>query len=95
MKYIPILCTLLFLAALMAMRPLDALNDTGVTLENVRQGALINLAEDNYFLFNSTSAMRTIAKRIPENAQATTVRALGKLVRSYVESDNFKQEYRQ
>lgn len=39
--------------------------------------------------------MRTIAKPIPENAQATTVRALGKLVRSYVESDNFKQEYRQ
>ncbi|MCP1383558.1 hypothetical protein [Runella salmonicolor] len=95
MKYIPILCTLLFLAALMAMRPLDALTDTGVTFENVRQGVLDNLAEEKYFLFNSTSAMRKIAKGIPENAQATTVRALGKWVRSYVESDNFKQEYRQ
>lgn len=95
MKYIPILCTLLFLAALMAMKPLDALNDTGVTLENVRQGTLNNLAEEKHFLFNSTSAMRKIAKRIPENAQATTVRALGKLVRSYVESDNFNREYRQ
>lgn len=92
MKYLPIFCTLLFL---IAMKPLDALNDTGVTLENVRQGALTNLAEDNYFLFNSTSAMRKIAKAIPQNAQATTVRALGKLVRSYVESDNFKKEYRQ
>ncbi|NBB17967.1 hypothetical protein GVN20_01245 [Runella sp. CRIBMP] len=95
MKYIPILCTILFLAALMAMKPLDALTDTGVTLQNVRQGVLENLAEENYFLFNSTSAMRKIAKGIPENAQATTVRALGKWVRSYVESDNFKQEYRQ
>ncbi|RDB03607.1 hypothetical protein DVG78_23175 [Runella aurantiaca] len=79
----------------MAMKPLDALTDTGVTLQNVRQGVLDNLAEENYFLFNSTSAMRKIAKGIPQNAQATTVRALGKWVRSYVESDNFKQEYRQ
>jgi hypothetical protein len=95
MKYIPILCTLLFLAALIAMKPLDALTDTGVTLDNVRQGVLNNLAEEKHFLFNSTPAMRKIAKRIPENAQAATVKALGKLVRTYVESDYFKQEYRQ
>ncbi|WP_428668342.1 hypothetical protein [Runella sp.] len=95
MKYIPIFCILLFLAALMAMRPLDVLTDTGVTIHNVRQGTLDNLAENRFFLFNSTSAMRKIAKHIPANAQASTVRALGKFVRTYVESDNFKEEYRQ
>ncbi|MFN8344660.1 MAG: hypothetical protein U0X91_06640 [Spirosomataceae bacterium] len=95
MKTIPLLCTLLFLAALLAMKPLDVLTDTGVTLDNVRTGTLSNLAEEKHFLLNSTSAMRKTAKRIPENVQATTVRALGKWVRSYVESDHFNQEYRQ
>lgn len=95
MKYIPILCTILFLAALMAMRPVDILSDTGVTLRDVRQGALDNLNEEPYFFFNSTSAMRSIAKRIPENTRGAAVRTLGKFVKAYVESEEFKEEYRQ
>lgn len=78
---------------LMAARVADVLSDTGVTMDNVRQGTLQNLTEERWFQFRSTNAMRQMARRIPESSRATAVRALGKVVRSYCESAEFKKEF--
>ncbi|WP_040005801.1 hypothetical protein [Fibrisoma limi] len=78
---------------LLAARTTDVLTDTGVTMENIRNDALANLTAEQWFSFNSTSAMRKMAKRIPEGSRATAVRALGSMVRTYVESNDFKTHY--
>ncbi|GAB3049601.1 hypothetical protein [Spirosoma pulveris] len=82
-------------ASLIALRPADVLTDTGVTMANIEQAALTNLKADGSAYVEPTALMRRMARRIPTDAQAATVRALGKVVRAYVESDAFKQLYRQ
>ncbi len=89
------LTALALVATLIAFRPTDVLTDTGVTEANIEAGALTNLHTEGSFYFESTSLMRRMARRIPADAQAATVRALGKVARAYVESDAFKQAYRQ
>lgn len=87
--------TLTIVGTLVALRSTDVLTDTGVTKANIEAGALTNLNTEGSFYFESTARMRQMARRIPTDAQAATVRALGKVVRAYVESDAFKQAYRQ
>lgn len=90
-----VLTSLALVTTLVALRPSDVLTDTGVTQANIEAGALANLNTDGSFYFETTSLMRRMARRIPADAQAATVRSLGKVVRAYVESDAFKQAYRQ
>lgn len=77
----------------LAARTPDVLTETGVTMDNIREDVLSNLTEDQWFLFNSTGTMRKVAKRIPEGSRAGAVRALGRVVRAYVESQDFRNEY--
>ena len=81
------------LVGLAAARTADVLTDTGVTMNNIRRDALDNLTSERWFFFNSTRAMRTMARRIPEGSRATAVRALGKVIRTYCESTEFKNDY--
>ncbi|RIV19851.1 hypothetical protein DYU11_23295 [Fibrisoma montanum] len=78
---------------LLAARTTDVLTDTGVSMDNIREDVLTNLTAEQWFSFNSTGAMRRMAKRIPEGSRATAVRALGRVVRSYVESGDFNNQY--
>ncbi|MBO0952577.1 hypothetical protein [Fibrella forsythiae] len=82
-------------ASLVALRPADVLTDTGVTMANIEQAALVNLKADGSLYVEPSALMRRMARRIPTDVQAATVRALGKVVRTYVESDAFRQAYRQ
>ncbi|RIV23534.1 hypothetical protein DYU11_11125 [Fibrisoma montanum] len=77
----------------LAARPTDVLTQTGVTLEAIRQHAVTNLTEDHSFSFTSTVTMRKLARRLPKGSQATVVRSLGRVVRSYVEAETFENEY--
>ncbi|MBO0930256.1 hypothetical protein [Fibrella aquatilis] len=81
--------------SLVALRSTDVLTDTGVTMANIEEAALTNLKADGSFYVEPTALMRRMARRIPTDAQAATVRALGQVVRTYVESDAFRQAYRQ
>lgn len=80
-------------AGLSAARTADILSDTGVTMENIRRDAIANLTSESWFFFNSSSAMRKMARRIPEGSRATAVRTLGNVVRKYCESTEFKNDY--
>ena len=77
----------------LAARPTDVLTQTGVTLETIRQHAVTNLTENQSFTFSSTATMRKLARRLPKGSQATVVRSLGRVVRSYVETETFQTEY--
>lgn len=83
------------LVTLVATRPADVLTETGVTTENIRASALTNLTNEGSFYFETTTLMRRMTRRIPADAQAATIRALAKAVRAYVESDAFRQAFRQ
>ncbi len=87
--------SLAIVGTLIALRPADVLTDTGVTMPNIEAGVLTNLNTEGSFYFVTTARMRQMARRIPADAQAATVRALGRVVRAYVESYAFKQAYRQ
>ena len=80
---------------LMAANPGDVTTELGIEMPKLRHDVLSNLKEENWFFFNVTNSMRQVAHRIPEGSRATTVRALGKAVRAYVESSVFKNEWRQ
>lgn len=80
---------------LMAARSSDVLSDLGISLDKLRYDVLTNLKEPKWFFFNTTSTMRTMARRIPESSRAATVRILGKTVRTYVESSAFRQTWLQ
>ncbi|RYC66618.1 hypothetical protein [Spirosoma sordidisoli] len=82
-------------ASLVALGLADVLTDTGVTMANIEAAALANLKADGLFYVEPTALMRRITRRIPADAQAATVRALGRVVRTYAESDAFRQTYRQ
>jgi hypothetical protein len=78
-----------------AMRPADVLKDTGVTMTHVRTSALMNMENEGELIFHTNGLMREASLRIPAGSRAATVRMLGSVVRSYVESDAFAQAYRQ
>ncbi|QIP12670.1 hypothetical protein G8759_08550 [Spirosoma aureum] len=80
---------------LIAARSSDVLADLGIGLGKLQQDVLLNLKEPKWFFFNSTSTIRTMARRLPESSRAATVRTLGKTVRTYVESSVFRQEWLQ
>ncbi|MBD2753642.1 hypothetical protein [Spirosoma validum] len=80
---------------LMAANPGDVTTELGLEMPKLRHDVLLNLKEEKWFFFNATSAMRQVAQRIPEGSRATTVRALGKTVRAYIESSVFRNEWRQ
>ncbi|MCK8491150.1 hypothetical protein M0L20_04755 [Spirosoma sp. RP8] len=80
---------------LMAARTSDVLADVGIGLDKLRYDVLTNLKEPKWFFFNSTSTIRSMARRLPESSRPATVRALGKTVRAYVESSVFRQEWLQ
>lgn len=88
-------CSLTILITLIALCPIDVLTDTGVTMNDIETATLTNLNSQGSFYVETTSLMRRAARRVPADAQAATVRALGQVVRAYVESDAFKQAYRQ
>ncbi|GAB4025776.1 hypothetical protein [Spirosoma gilvum] len=80
---------------LVAARVSDVMSELSIETGKLRQDVLLNLKEPQWFFFNATSSMRQMARRIPESSRATTVRALGKVVRAYVESSNFKDAWLQ
>ncbi|WP_420150833.1 hypothetical protein [Spirosoma sp.] len=80
---------------LMAANPGDVTTELGIEMPKIRQDVLLNLKEEKWFFFSATHSMRQVAHRIPEGSRATTVRALGKAVRAYVESSVFKNEWLQ
>ncbi|QJW88316.1 hypothetical protein HNV11_02470 [Spirosoma taeanense] len=80
---------------LMATRPIDVMTDLGISSDKLRQDVFLNLKEPKWFFFNASGSMRQMARRIPESSRAATVRALGKVVRLYVESTQFRQEWLQ
>lgn len=80
---------------LMAANPGDVTTELGIEMPKLRQDVLSNLKEEKWFFFNATHSMRQVAQRIPEGSRATTVRALGKTIRAYVESSVFKREWLQ
>ncbi|WP_461104697.1 hypothetical protein [Spirosoma koreense] len=80
---------------LMAARTGDVMTELGIEAPKLRHDVLLNLKEPNWFFFNATGSMRQMARQLPETSRASTVRALGKVVRVYVESSVFKQEWLQ
>ena len=80
---------------LMAARSSDVMADLGIESGTLRQDVLLNLKEPTWFFFNSNATMRKLARRVPETSRAATVRALGKIVRTYVESATFRQDWLQ
>ncbi|MDJ1501364.1 hypothetical protein [Xanthocytophaga agilis] len=94
MKTIIGVCGLILLAGwLTAARPGDALSDLGMKMYDVETGVLENVKNESAWYFFSSSAMRKVARQIPESARAEAVKTLGKVVRSYVESPEFKKQY--
>ncbi|WP_020595824.1 hypothetical protein [Spirosoma panaciterrae] len=80
---------------LVAARVSDVMTELSIDTGKLRQDVLLNLKEPQWFFFNATSSMRQMARRIPESSRTTTVRALGHVVRTYVESSNFKDAWLQ
>ncbi len=93
-KKIYLAAVLAGLSLLVAMRPADVLTDTGVTMTNVKEGVMTNLEKEGKFTFYTNFAIRKAAMQIPAGSRANTVRMLGKVVRSYVESAAFADNYR-
>ncbi|MVM41965.1 hypothetical protein GO730_37075 [Spirosoma sp. HMF3257] len=90
--------TLLTLAVsywLVAARSGDVMTDLSIQTGKLRQDVLLNLKESKWFFFTATASMRQMARRLPESSRGATVKALGKVVRAYVESSTFKQEWLQ
>ncbi|MBC7893750.1 MAG: hypothetical protein H7Y12_16140 [Sphingobacteriaceae bacterium] len=81
------------LGGLLAAQSSDILADLGVTRADLRRDVLPNLTEPQWFFFHSTKPMRKLARQLPEGSRATAVRALGKVVRAYCASDEFRQDY--
>ncbi|GAB4014801.1 hypothetical protein GCM10028808_38370 [Spirosoma migulaei] len=73
----------------------DVMSELTIQSGKLRQDVLLNLKEPNWFFFNATASMRQVARRLPESSRGATVRALGKVVRAYIESTTFKNEWRQ
>ncbi|GAB3955991.1 hypothetical protein GCM10028805_44510 [Spirosoma harenae] len=73
----------------------DVMSELNIETGKLRQDVLLNLKEPQWFFFNTTGSMRQMARRIPESSRTTTVRALGKVVRAYVESSTFKDVWLQ
>ncbi|CCH01410.1 hypothetical protein FAES_3402 [Fibrella aestuarina BUZ 2] len=86
---------LLILPISIALRTGDVLTDVGVTMADVRTGTLHCLRHEGLLSFTPSSAIRAAAARIPPGSRAATVQLLGKVVRSYVESDAFRHDYQQ
>ncbi|MBN8824363.1 MULTISPECIES: hypothetical protein [unclassified Spirosoma] len=80
---------------LVAARMSDVMTELSIDTGKLRQDVLLNLKEPQWFFFNTTSSIRQTARRIPESSRAATVRALGKVVRAYVESSTFKDVWLQ
>ncbi|UFH54295.1 hypothetical protein [Spirosoma sp. KNUC1025] len=80
---------------LMAAKTGDVMTELGIETPKLQYDVLSNLKEEKWFFFNATGSMRQMARRIPEESRAVTVRALGKVVRTYVESSVFKDAWLQ
>lgn len=80
---------------LLAARTGDVMSELSIQTGKLRQDVLLNLKEPKWFFFNATASMRQMARQFPESSRGTTVRALGKVVRTYVESATFKKEWLQ
>ncbi|WP_080056349.1 hypothetical protein [Spirosoma aerolatum] len=80
---------------LVAARMSDVMTELSIETGKLRQDVLLNLKEPQWFFFNTTNSMRQMARRIPESSRGATVRALGKVVRAYVESATFKDVWLQ
>lgn len=80
---------------LVAARPGDVMSELTIQSGKLRQDVLMNLKEPQWFFFNTTASMRQMAHRLPESSRGATVRALGKVVRAYVESTTFREEWLQ
>jgi hypothetical protein len=75
-----------------AFKAKDALGDLGLTEDQVKHTVFQNFMSD-YLSYDITSRVRTMARKIPAGSQAAAVRALGSVVRAYVESEEFRQRY--
>ena len=94
MKKTPLLKALLLatLVSALATRPADVLKDLKLTQEQLSSQVFEQLTQDYsspYLSYDSRQA----AKQLSAQARATAVRALYPLVRTYVESDDFRNRY--
>ncbi|MVM33553.1 hypothetical protein GO755_26180 [Spirosoma sp. HMF4905] len=89
------LLTLVVSYLFVAARSGDVMTELSIQAGKLRQDVLLNLKEEKWFFFNATASMRQMARRLPESSRVATVHALGKVVRAYVESPMFKQEWLQ
>lgn len=78
---------------LVAARPADIIKDLGLTAESMKQDVLDNFKHEDGWSFNASSEMGRLARKIPEGSRVAAVQALGRVVRTYAESGEFKQTY--
>jgi hypothetical protein len=86
----------LFLAAAVlvgaAFTAKDTLSDLGITPEEMKNTVFDNLQSD-WMNFPSTYKMREMARKIPAGSRGAAVKALGGVVKAYVESGEFRERY--
>lgn len=76
-----------------AARPGDIVADLGLTVDQVQETVLNNVTSSQLVAPYSYK-VRQMALKIPEGSRAAAVQAMGAVVRSYTESNDFKVRYK-
>lgn len=79
-------------AALLAAHPADVVTDLKLTTEQVRDQVFYQLTTEHLSL-DLTNEARQIGKQLSAGARTSAVRAMGAVVRTYVQSSDFKRRY--
>lgn len=79
-------------AALLAAHPADVVTDLKLTTEQVRDQVFYQLTTEHPSL-DLTNEARQIGKQLSAGARTSAVRAMGAVVRTYVQSSDFKSRY--
>ncbi|WP_128546746.1 hypothetical protein [Larkinella soli] len=81
-------------AGWISARPGDIVADLGLTLDQVKEVVATNVNSKDWQV-DYDYRVRQLAKKIPEASRAGAVQAMGKVVRMYVESNDFKSRYQE
>jgi hypothetical protein len=71
----------------------DTLTDLGTTIAEVKAKTLEQIGNKSFNLPYYTNAMKDACRKLPVGVREATMMSLGKIIRDYVESPQFKTEY--
>lgn len=71
----------------------DIFSDVGTTIDEIKKVTLTQISKKDFNMPYYTYSIKTACKKLPAGVREATMLSIGKVIREYVESPDFKKDY--